>query len=104
MYKRGRYSTQVGVGAGIFTAAVLEYLTREIIELAGNAAQEQKKKTIGPRHLQLAIKNDDELNKLVAQTTISNAGVLPNVHSFLFGKQGKTGASAVTGLAATQEM
>ena len=38
--KQGRYSSQVGVGAGIFTAAVLEYLTCEILELAGNASSE----------------------------------------------------------------
>ena len=49
--KEGRYATSVGVGAGIFMAAVLEYLTCEILELAGNAAEEHKKKTIGPRHL-----------------------------------------------------
>ena len=71
MFKRGHYSDRVGVGAGIFTAAILEYLTSEICELAGNAAEENKKKTIQPRHLMLAIKNDEELNKLVAQTTIA---------------------------------
>lgn len=49
--KQGRYADQVGVGAGIFTAAVLEYLTYEILELAGNAASELNKKTIAPRHL-----------------------------------------------------
>ena len=49
--KQGRYATAVGVGAGIFCAAVLEYLTSEILELAGNAAEEHKKKTIAPRHL-----------------------------------------------------
>ena len=60
-----------GVGAGIFSAAVLEYLTIEILELAGNCASEHKKKTIMPRHLMMAMKNDEEMNKLVAHTTIS---------------------------------
>ena len=69
--KQGRYANQVGVGAGIFTAAVLEYLTVEILELAGNAADECKKKTIAPRHLQLAIRNDEELNKMMAVTTVA---------------------------------
>ena len=69
--KQGRYAHQVGIGAGIFTAAVLEYLTVEILELAGNAADEGNKKTIAPRHLQLAIRNDEELNKMMAMTTVA---------------------------------
>ena len=102
LIKQGRYATQVGVGAGIFSAAVLEYLTCEILELAGNAAEEHKKKTIAPRHLQLAIRNDEELNKVMAMSTIAMGGVLPNVQGFLFGKHGKAGKTAVT--SATQEM
>ena len=86
MFKRGRYAKSVGKGAGIFAAAILEYLTSEICELAGNAAHENKKKTIQPRHLQLAIKNDEELNKVLAEITLSQGGVLPNVQGFLFGK------------------
>ena len=76
-------------------AAVLEYLTCEILELAGNAAEEHKKKTIGPRHLQLAIRNDEELNKIMAMTTIAKGGVMPNVQSALFGKT-KSGQNAAT--------
>ena len=84
--KRGRYAERVGKGGGIFMAAVLEYVTNEILELAGNAAIENKKKRILPRHIMLAMKNDEELNKLVALTTIAQGGVLPNVHGFLFSK------------------
>ena len=86
MFRRGRYADRVAVSAGVFTAAVMEYIISEICELAGNAAQENKKKTIQPRHIQLALGNDEELNKLVARTTISSGGVLPNVQGFLFGK------------------
>ena len=50
-FKQGRFAERVGIGAGIFCAAVLEYLACEILELAGNAAEEHKKKTIAPRHL-----------------------------------------------------
>ena len=101
MFKKGHYSDQVGKGAGVFTAAVLEYLCREIVELAGNACKEANKQRIVPRHIQLAIGNDEELNKIIAMATISNGGTLPNVQAFLFEKQGKSGKAAVTG---TQEM
>ena len=87
--RQGRYARQVGVGGGVFMAAALEYLTMEILDLAGQCADEHKKKTIQPRHLQLAIRNDDELNKLMAESLISAGGVRPNVSEILFPKKGK---------------
>ena len=45
-------------------AAVLEYMVAELMELAGNAAKDNKKARIVPRHIQLAVRNDDELNQM----------------------------------------
>ncbi len=64
----------------MYLAAVLEYLAAEVLELAGNAAKDNKKNRINPRHILLAIRNDDELNKLMANTTIADGGVLPSIH------------------------
>ena len=71
----------------MYLASILEYLTAEVIELAGNAAKDNKKSRIIPRHIQLAVRNDEELNKLFGGVTIAQGGVLPNIHQVLVPKK-----------------
>ncbi|KAH7279782.1 hypothetical protein KP509_37G036600 [Ceratopteris richardii] len=85
--KKGRYAKRVGTGAPLYLAAVLEYLAAEFLELTGNAARDNKKNRIIPRHIQLAIRNDEELGKLLSGVTIDYGGVLPNIHQVLLPKK-----------------
>lgn len=92
--RKGNYAQRIGSGAPVYLAAVLEYLSAEILELAGNAARDNKKTRIIPRHLQLAVRNDEELNKLLAGVTIAQGGVLPNIQAVLLPKKSEKKSKA----------
>lgn len=82
---------RIGAGAAVYLAATLEYLTAEVLELAGNVARDFKAKRITPRHIQLAVRNDEELNKLLHDVVIADAGVVPHIEPQMFSQKGKKG-------------
>ncbi len=79
--KQGRYADRIGGGAPVYLASTLQYICSEILELAGNECELQKKQRINPRHIMLGIKNDIELNKLLAKNAdFAESGVVPHIH------------------------
>merc|ERR1712021_237626 len=86
--RKGRFANRVGAGAPVYLAAVLEYLTAEVLELSGNACKSYKKSRIIPRMIFLAVKEDTELDTLLSNTLITTGGVKEHVEPFLV-KKGK---------------
>ncbi|XP_041066152.1 histone H2A-like [Carcharodon carcharias] len=68
-----------------------EYVRAGVIELAGNAAWDNKTRII-PHHLWLTVRNVEELNKLLGGVTIAQDGALPNIQAVLL--PNKTGHSS----------
>lgn len=75
----------------IYLAAIMEYLCREILDIASNIAIEYKRKRISIRDLELAVKNDPEINSLFINLDLSflGGGVVPCIHPLLINKKGK---------------
>lgn len=85
--RQSKYAKRIGVNSSVYLAAVLQYLTTELLELAGDMAHSKKRSRITPQHIQLAIRNDDELCKLLSDVVIAEGGVVPNINPALLPKQ-----------------
>ena len=89
LLRKGNYAPRIGSGATVYLTAVIEYLCAEVLELAGDACRDNKKLRITPRHIQLAVRKDEELNALLGGVTISEGGVLPKIQAQLLPKKTK---------------
>ena len=81
--RKGPYASRIGSFAPVYLAAVLEYLTAEVLELAGIMARDFGRNKILPRHVLLAVKNDTELDRLLKGVVMEGGGVLPNINPVL---------------------
>ena len=83
---------RISVSSGVYCAAVIEYLLVEILELALGYAHYNKKVKITSKHIQTAIRGDEELNFLADALKIefSMGGVVPFIHSELLPTEEKT--------------
>lgn len=81
LLKDNEYNLEVGVGAAVYLAAVLEYLSAELTELSGNVARDDRKMRILPRHIEKAVREDEELTGMLRELTVSQGGIMPNIFS-----------------------
>ncbi|KAF8290307.1 putative histone H2A [Trypanosoma cruzi] len=82
LLRRGQYARRIGASGAVYMAAVLEYLTAELLELSVKAASQQAKKPkrLTPRTVTLAVRHDDDLGMLLKNVTLSRGGVMPSLN------------------------
>lgn len=87
--RKGEYAKHIRTSGAVYMAAVLEYLSAEILDLSASECTDRRKRIIQPRDVKLAIGTDSELNELLKDVIIPGAGVLPNIEPFLLPKERK---------------
>jgi histone H2A len=69
-----KYNKKIGSLAPVYLAAVLEYITAELLELSGNVSRDNRRSTMKIRDLYLAIENDHELNDMMHRLNMGITG------------------------------
>ena len=70
-------SNRVSADAPVYLAATMEFLCAEILEIAGQSCEENKKRLITPRHIELSVRKDPEFVWLFKNKTFSGGGKAP---------------------------
>lgn len=65
--RKGDYAERIGSGASVYMAAVLQYLTYDLVDIAGNIAIGSRRRRIAPGHLHQAVSGDSELQLLFGE-------------------------------------
>ncbi|KAM6290381.1 histone H2A, orphon-like [Porphyrio hochstetteri] len=65
MLRRGHFAERIGAKAPVFLAAVLQWVTRETVDVAGKIAKKSKQHCISPSHLQGAMQKCSVLRHLL---------------------------------------
>ena len=72
------YAKRIAVKGAICLSAAMQYLCAEVIDISGNMARQDNKMRIDARHIQLAVRTDQALNKMLANVLIASGGFVPN--------------------------
>ena len=94
LMKKGRYGERIGPKCAVGVAAVLEYLTAEILEVSGDGCYDGDNiiisSKIQPRHICLGVKGDEEMSHALGpHVIIPMSGVIPFIHEELTKKTRK---------------
>lgn len=87
--RKRKYAKTIRVLASVYMAAAIEYLCAEILEVAGDQAAAANRVRITPRYINLAIREDAELNELLKKVVVPQGGVQPYIHNELLKKKSK---------------
>lgn len=85
--KKGHFANRIQMTASVYLSAVLEYMAAEVLELSGECAYKHQRKRIIPRHILLAVKQDQELSLLLKDAILSEGGVTPHIEYVLLQKK-----------------
>ncbi|CAM4525809.1 unnamed protein product [Caretta caretta] len=84
MLRKGHCIKRIKGGALVYLAAVIEYLTAELLAQAGNATRDDPRRCITPQHLRLAIRRNKDFHKLLlGSDAVFQGGILPNSQAML---------------------
>uniref|UniRef100_A0A7S3MTC5 Histone H2A n=1 Tax=Strombidium inclinatum TaxID=197538 RepID=A0A7S3MTC5_9SPIT len=89
MLKQGRFAERISGSAGVYMAGVLDYIAAELLDVGGEISLEQGYKILLPRHLNMGIRGDRALDKMMSTCTLIESPVRYHVETALLPKEKK---------------